>query len=89
VGGRRSLVGEENVGWHRLNPKKDLRCMDSEEDRAQVSKRKVRGKKKQEGSRAKKSHDKTGEGRRMMSWIWLGVDSSADATNSAVADGTW
>ncbi|KAJ7459215.1 hypothetical protein FB451DRAFT_1046247 [Mycena latifolia] len=41
---KRALVGEELVGWRRLDPKKDLRCMDSEEDCAQVSKRKMRGK---------------------------------------------
>ncbi|KAJ7693185.1 hypothetical protein B0H17DRAFT_907949, partial [Mycena rosella] len=36
----RALAGEAAVEWKRLNPKKDLRCMDSEEDRVQRSKRK-------------------------------------------------
>ncbi|KAJ7792510.1 hypothetical protein B0H14DRAFT_3499173 [Mycena olivaceomarginata] len=42
---KRALVGDDKVDWHRLDPKKDLRCMDSEEDRAVVSERKRRGKK--------------------------------------------
>ncbi|KAJ7429051.1 hypothetical protein B0H11DRAFT_1678469, partial [Mycena galericulata] len=41
---KRRLVGEANVGWRRLNPKKDLRCMESVDDAAQRNKRKVLGK---------------------------------------------
>jgi hypothetical protein len=39
-----SLVGEAQVTWHRLDPKKDLHCMDVEEDGAVVNRRKHRGK---------------------------------------------
>ncbi|KAJ7691087.1 hypothetical protein B0H14DRAFT_3100895 [Mycena olivaceomarginata] len=46
---KRALVGEANVDWHRLDPKKDLRCMDEEEDRAVVSERKRRGRKQGKG----------------------------------------
>ncbi|KAJ7671039.1 hypothetical protein B0H17DRAFT_1209190 [Mycena rosella] len=31
---KQALVGDEEVGWHRMDVKKDLHCMDSEEDRA-------------------------------------------------------
>ncbi|KAJ7670794.1 hypothetical protein DFH06DRAFT_1267265 [Mycena polygramma] len=43
---KRALVGEAAVEWHRLDPKKDLRCMDSNEDRAigRARKKKGRGK---------------------------------------------
>ncbi|KAJ7825744.1 hypothetical protein B0H14DRAFT_3088554 [Mycena olivaceomarginata] len=93
---KRVLVGEANVDWHRLDRKKDLRCMDKEEDRAVVSERKRRGKKwgkgevaneedvrdgVQEGQRRK---DPMGEGRRTMSWIWMGVDTSSVGTSEAV-----
>ncbi|KAJ7015755.1 hypothetical protein C8F04DRAFT_1284868 [Mycena alexandri] len=78
---KRRLVGEANVGWRRLNPKKDLRCMESEDDAAQRSKRKVRGKKRSlwEGHAS--------EGRRTVSWIWMGVDSSSPGTSEAILTG--
>ncbi|KAJ7818764.1 hypothetical protein B0H14DRAFT_2372989 [Mycena olivaceomarginata] len=49
---KRALVGEEKVEWHRLDPKKDLRCMDGEEDCAVVSERKRRGRKRGRGEGA-------------------------------------
>ncbi|KAF8192867.1 hypothetical protein K438DRAFT_1969981 [Mycena galopus ATCC 62051] len=49
---KRALVGEENVKWRRLNLKKDLRCMDSKEDRAVRSKRKFLGAKRRVGEAA-------------------------------------
>ncbi|KAJ7459117.1 hypothetical protein B0H11DRAFT_2160606 [Mycena galericulata] len=85
---KRALVGIDAVGWKRLNPKKDLRCMDSEEDRAQRQKRKVLGKKRAAGERAtadelaegiavgQRGKGRTGEGKRQISWIWMGADSS-------------
>jgi hypothetical protein len=42
---KRALAGGKEIGWKRLNPKKDLRCMDSEEDRAVGNIRKVKGRK--------------------------------------------
>jgi hypothetical protein len=75
--------------------------MDEEEDRAVVSERKRRGRKRgkgevaneedvrdgvQEGQRQK---DPTGEGRRTMSWIWMGVDTSSAGTSEAVVRGMW
>ncbi|KAJ7824915.1 hypothetical protein B0H13DRAFT_2241284 [Mycena leptocephala] len=93
---KRRLVGDENVGWHRLNPKKDLRCMADAEDRAKRNARKVVGKKRglgkaataeerrdgvQEGQRGK-GH--ASEGHRTLSWIWMGTDSSSGATNEAI-----
>jgi hypothetical protein len=96
---KRALVGEAKVEWHRLDPKKDLRCMDEEEDRAVVSERKRWGRKRgkgdaateedgrdgvQEGQRRK---DPTGEGRRTMSWVWMGVDTSSGGTSEAVLRG--
>jgi hypothetical protein len=98
---RKELLGIDKVGWMRLNPKKDLRCMDSDEDRAQRSKRKVRGSKKQAGEKGmqedkedgvsvgQRRKGKTGEGRRVMSWIWMGADTSTAATNEAVKTGMW
>jgi hypothetical protein len=94
-----SLVGDEAVGWRRLNPKKDLRCMQAEEDGVIRNKRKVRGKKRgggkalteeerregiQEGQRGE---GRASEGHRTISWIWLGVDSSAGGTNMAILAG--
>ncbi|KAF8214216.1 hypothetical protein K438DRAFT_1956307 [Mycena galopus ATCC 62051] len=97
---KRALVGKGNVAWHQLDPKKDLRCMDSEEDRALGNKRKQRGNGKgrkvgageprteediaagmQQGQRRP---DPTGEGRREISWIWMGVDTSSATTSEAV-----
>ncbi|KAJ7817572.1 hypothetical protein B0H13DRAFT_2379555 [Mycena leptocephala] len=93
---KRRLVGDENVGWRRLNPKKDLRCMEAAEDGAKRNRRKVRGKKRapgeaqteeerrdgvQEGQRGKA---RPSEGRRTVSWIWMGTDSTAGATNEAI-----
>ncbi|KAJ7912792.1 hypothetical protein B0H13DRAFT_2232409 [Mycena leptocephala] len=93
---KRRLVGDENVGWHRLNPKKDLRCMADAEDGAKRNARKVVGKKRglgkaataeerrdgvQEGQRGK---GRASEGHRTLSWIWMGTDSSSGATNEAI-----
>jgi hypothetical protein len=97
---KRSLVGEANVGWHRLNPKKDLRCMDSEEDRAVGSNRKRRGKGRKRGvgepatqedgiqgvGEGRRRKNPTGEGTRTISWIWMGADSAS--TSEAVQAGT-
>ncbi|KAJ7649194.1 hypothetical protein B0H17DRAFT_1215407 [Mycena rosella] len=97
---KRALVGDEEVGWHRMDVKKDLRCMDSEEDRAHGSLRKIRkkGKKRMLGEAAtaeditngvtegRRRKDPTGEGRRVVSWIWTGTDLSAAGTNEAVAN---
>ncbi|KAF8210707.1 hypothetical protein K438DRAFT_1752495 [Mycena galopus ATCC 62051] len=92
-----ALVGEENVKWRRLNPKKDLRCMDSEEDRAVRSKRKILGAKRRVGEAAtaedkvegvqagQRRKGKTGEGRHNISWIWMG----ADTTDAAVLTTDW
>ncbi|KAJ7430256.1 hypothetical protein B0H11DRAFT_2263932 [Mycena galericulata] len=98
---KRRLVGEANVGWRRLNPKKDLRCMESVDDAVQRNKRKVLGKGKKravgapataeearegvpEGGRGK---DRPSEGRRTISWIWMGAESDASATNEAILAG--
>ncbi|KAJ7475064.1 hypothetical protein B0H11DRAFT_1728060 [Mycena galericulata] len=98
---KRRLVGDASVGWRRLNPKKDLRCMESADDAAQRNKRKVLGKGKKraigapataeekrqgvpEGGRGK---DRASEGRRTVSWIWMGVESDASATNEAILAG--
>ncbi|KAJ7431013.1 hypothetical protein B0H11DRAFT_2165862 [Mycena galericulata] len=93
---KRRLVGDANVGWQRLNPKKDLRCMDSEDDRAQRNKRKILGAKRGRGEAAtaedkadgvaegQRRKGKTGEGKRTISWIWMGTDSSASATDEAI-----
>jgi hypothetical protein len=95
----RALVGEANVSWHRLDPKTDLRCMDSEEDRALGNLRKQRGRKRGRGEPAmeadvvdgvaegQRRRDPTGKGRRRISWIWMGADTSAAATSDAVLAG--
>ncbi|KAJ6480697.1 hypothetical protein C8R47DRAFT_1218545 [Mycena vitilis] len=100
---KRALVGEAAVGWHRLNPKKDLRCMDSDEDRAIGKARKKRGGRKG-GKRGagepataddtlngiaegRRRRDPTGEGTRTISWIWMGADTSSAATSEAVLTG--
>ncbi|KAJ7912877.1 hypothetical protein B0H13DRAFT_1874455 [Mycena leptocephala] len=83
-----TLVGEDKVGWHRLNPKKDLRCMDSEEDRAIGNHRKKRGKGRKRGvgeaateedrmegvGEGQQRKNPMGEGTRTISWIWVGAD---------------
>lgn len=96
---KRRLVGDEEVRWHRLNPKKDLRCMEAAEDGALVSKRKARGKKRPVGKAATEEERREGvqegqrgtghasEGRRTVSWIWMGVDTSAEGTNQAILAG--
>ncbi|KAJ6493371.1 hypothetical protein C8R45DRAFT_1053016 [Mycena sanguinolenta] len=96
---KRTLVGEANVGWHRLNPKKDLQCMDDEDDRAVRSKRKRRGMKRQAGQAAtaedmregvvegQRRKDPTGERWRMISWIWMSAETSGAATTEAVLTG--
>ncbi|KAF8182182.1 hypothetical protein K438DRAFT_1600936, partial [Mycena galopus ATCC 62051] len=97
---KQALVGEGNMAWHRLDPKKDLRCMDSEEDRALGNKRKQcgNGKGRKVGAgeprteediaagmqQGQRRPDPTGEGRREISWIWMGVDMSSAATSEAV-----
>ncbi|KAJ7036483.1 hypothetical protein C8F04DRAFT_1210089 [Mycena alexandri] len=88
---KRKLVGEANVGWRRLNPKKDLRCMEAEEDGAQRSKRKPATEEERaegipEGQRGK-GH--ASEGHRTVSWICMGVDSSAPGTTEAILKGTF
>ncbi|KAJ6474079.1 hypothetical protein DFH09DRAFT_1343353 [Mycena vulgaris] len=95
------LVGTDLVGWRRLNPKKDLRCMDSEEDRAQRNARKVLGKKRAVGEKAtaedkedgvgkgQRRKGKTGEGKHTISWIWMGTDTSSSATEKAILTGTY
>jgi hypothetical protein len=97
---KRALVGEAQVKWHRLDPKVDLRCMDSEEDRALGNKRKQRGRKRGKGEPATEAdtaegvaeghrrHNPTGEGTRSISWIWMGTDTSSSASNEAVLTGT-
>jgi hypothetical protein len=96
-----SLVGEAQVAWHRLDPKKDLRCMDVEEDGAVVNRRKRRGKGQKRGvgepatqedaaesvGEGQRRRDPTGEGRRTISWIWMGADTSSAATSDAVLTG--
>ncbi|KAJ7875574.1 hypothetical protein B0H14DRAFT_2568720 [Mycena olivaceomarginata] len=96
---KRALVGDDKVDWHRLDPKKDLRCMDSEEDRAVVSERKRRGKKRGKAEAAteedtrdgvaegQRRRDPTGEGRRTLSWVWMGTDTTSNATSAAVLTG--
>jgi hypothetical protein len=96
---KRSLVGEEAVEWHRLDPKKDLRCMDGEEDCAVGSERKRRGKKRGRGeagteediregvAEGQRRRDPTGEGRRTISWIWMGTDTSSATMSEAVLRG--
>ncbi|KAJ7805513.1 hypothetical protein B0H14DRAFT_2382757, partial [Mycena olivaceomarginata] len=96
---KRALVGEAKVEWNRLDPKKDLRCMDEEEDRAVVSERKRRGRKRRKGDTAmeedgrdsmqegQRQKDLTGEGRRTLSWVWMGVDMSSGGTSEAVLQG--
>jgi hypothetical protein len=98
---KRSLVGEGNVGWHRLDPKKDLHCMDGEEDRVVESNRKRRGRGRKRGvgepateadvaeavGEGRRRRDPTGEGTRTISWIWMGADMSTDTTNDAVLTG--
>ncbi|KAJ7849143.1 hypothetical protein B0H14DRAFT_3670007 [Mycena olivaceomarginata] len=95
LGGKAGVGRRGELDWHHLDPKKDLRCMDEEEDRVVVSERKRRGRKQgkgevgnkdvrdgvQEGQRRK---DPTGEGRRTMLWIWMGVDTSSTGTSKAV-----
>ncbi|KAJ6511876.1 hypothetical protein C8R47DRAFT_1173309 [Mycena vitilis] len=100
---KRALAGEAGVGWHRLNPKKDLRCMDSDEDRAIGKARKKRGNRKG-GKRGagepataedtlngtaegRRRRDPTGEGTRTISRIWMGADTSSEATSQAVLTG--
>jgi hypothetical protein len=97
---KRKLVGDEEVQWHRLNPKKDLRCMEEAEDGALVSKRKMRGRKRQAGQapteeerregiqEGQRGAGPTSEGRRTVSWIWMGVDTSAKGANEAILTGT-
>ncbi|TRM55184.1 hypothetical protein BD626DRAFT_579197 [Schizophyllum amplum] len=63
--------------WHALDPKKDLRCMQDPEGKGSGSKR---TRDEEEGD-ATRSHlqtlrDATGEGRRVISWIWTGVDTA-------------
>ncbi|KAF8145475.1 hypothetical protein K438DRAFT_1630027 [Mycena galopus ATCC 62051] len=104
---KQALVGPDNVGWHRLDPKHGLRCMDTEEDRAVINERKRR---KNKGKNKGRKHgvgeaateqdladsvgegqrrpDPTGEGRRSISWVWMGADTSSAATNEAVLRGT-
>ncbi|KAJ7631946.1 hypothetical protein DFH06DRAFT_1337469 [Mycena polygramma] len=100
---KRALVGEAAVEWHRLNPKKDLRCMDSDEDRAigRARKKKGRGKGAKRGAgepgtaederdgvpEGRRRRDPTGEGTRTISWIWMGADTSSAATSAAVLTG--
>ncbi|KAJ7070422.1 hypothetical protein B0H15DRAFT_807086 [Mycena belliarum] len=86
---RRVLVGETALGWHRLDPKKDLRCMDEEEDRAQVSTGEAATAEDvaEDVAIGQRHKDPTGEGRRTMSWIWTGTDVSAAGANTAVANG--
>ncbi|KAJ7839976.1 hypothetical protein B0H14DRAFT_2360894, partial [Mycena olivaceomarginata] len=96
---KRRLVGDEEVRWHCLNPKKDLWCMEAAEDGALVSKRKARGKKRPVGKAATEEERREGvqegqrgtghasEGRRTVSWIWMGVDTSAEGTNQAILAG--
>jgi hypothetical protein len=94
---KRSLAGENGeIGWKRLNPKKDLRCMDSKEDRAVGNRQKLKGKKRMEGEAAmvedkaegvtvgQQRKGKTGEGQRAISWIWMGADTDGSATDKAV-----
>ncbi|KAJ7683625.1 hypothetical protein B0H14DRAFT_3535080 [Mycena olivaceomarginata] len=95
----RVLVGEANLNWHRLDPNTDLRCMDSEEDRALGNLRKQRGRKCGRGepvteadvaegvAEGQRRRDPTGKGRHRISWIWIGADTSASATNDAVLVG--
>ncbi|KAJ7814307.1 hypothetical protein B0H13DRAFT_2242773 [Mycena leptocephala] len=98
---KRALVGEDKVGWHRLNPKKDLRCMDSEEDRAIGNHRKKHGKGRKHGvgeaataedrtdgvAEGQRRKNPTGEGTRTISWIWMGADATSTATSEAVLTG--
>ncbi|KAJ7156373.1 hypothetical protein C8R46DRAFT_1040909 [Mycena filopes] len=97
---KRRLGGEDgDVGWQRLNPKKDLRCMESEDDAAQRSKRKKRGPKRGVGAPATEEERREGvaegqrgkghasEGRRTVSWIWMGLDSSSPGTSKAILTG--
>ncbi|KAJ7810017.1 hypothetical protein B0H14DRAFT_3090851 [Mycena olivaceomarginata] len=79
---KRALVGEAKVEWHRLDPKKDLRCMDEEEDRAV-------GRKRGKGNAATEEDGRDGvqEGQRTLSWVWMGVDTSSGGTSEAVLRG--
>lgn len=49
----------ERVGWHPLDLNKDIRCMEEEEDVERENQRR----------------ESRGEGRRQISWIWMGADS--------------
>ncbi|KAJ7023305.1 hypothetical protein C8F04DRAFT_1271494 [Mycena alexandri] len=91
---KRRLVGEANVGWRRLNPMKDLRCMESEDDAAIRSRRKVRGKKRTTGAPATEEERREGvqegqrgKGRRTVSWIWMGIDSASPGTSETILTG--
>ncbi|KAJ7736393.1 hypothetical protein B0H14DRAFT_3097541 [Mycena olivaceomarginata] len=96
---KRRLVGDKEVHWRRLNPKTDLRCMEAEEDGVLRSKRKVRGKKRAMGTAATEEEQREGvregergpghtsEGRRTLSWIWMGTDTSGAGTNKAILAG--
>ncbi|KAJ7030308.1 hypothetical protein C8F04DRAFT_1264074 [Mycena alexandri] len=96
---KRRLAGEANVGWRRLNPMKDLRCMESEDDAAIRSRRKVHGKKRTTGAPAMEEERREGvqegqrgkghasEGRRMVSWIWMGIDSASPGTSETILTG--
>ncbi|KAJ7824741.1 hypothetical protein B0H14DRAFT_3088701 [Mycena olivaceomarginata] len=85
---KRALVGDDKVDWHHLDPKKDLRCMDSEEDRAvgerEEAEREETGDGVAEGQRRR---DPTGKGRRTLSWVWMGTDTTSNATSAAVLTG--
>ncbi|KAJ7899873.1 hypothetical protein B0H13DRAFT_1883591 [Mycena leptocephala] len=89
-----TLVGEDKAGWHQLNPKKDLRCMDSEEDRVIGNRREKCGvgepateEDRTEGVGGQRRKNPTGEGTRTISWIWMGADASSSATLEAVLAG--
>ncbi|KAJ7683925.1 hypothetical protein B0H14DRAFT_3534876 [Mycena olivaceomarginata] len=97
---KRALVGEASITWHQLDPKKDLRCMDAEEDGAVVNnQRRRKGEKRGAGEPAtqedvaesigegQRRRDPTGEGRRTISWIWMGADTSSAATSNAILTG--
>ncbi|KAJ7835911.1 hypothetical protein B0H14DRAFT_3460995 [Mycena olivaceomarginata] len=96
---KRRLVGDDKVQWRRLNPKTDLRCMEAEEDGALRNKRRVRGKKRSVGAAATEEEQRDGvregergpghtsEGRRTLSWIWMGTDTSGEGTNKAILAG--
>lgn len=76
---------ESRIGWHQLDVKKDVRCMEEPEDVERDNLRRER--------QAEADARRTGttavpaEGRRAISWIWMGTDPSVG--DAGLEDGEW